>query len=425
MVFGWGRKKTDEKEPQDEQNATITISDISKILLKHKEARKSQILQQSRPRIETIKKEIQSIRSIMEHLKSDDLKLDDVDHRLKVIVVRGKTEVVETVLKEAAAELPKIDSYESLTKCADLLSHIIKKIGDVLGKNTRVIHLFAKKYAQDLKMHLETIATNHSEIANQLGAVAKLESTESSIMEKIGGLESLEEEISEKTSHLSKSNESLQRHIGTISELEGKISALKASPEYDRFQKSKQHLERLEDEGSKIDKEIDDEFSKISRPLGKYVYVTSLEKPLKAVLESLIQSPSRTIASEAKDAIVTVLESCMKGVVSGTVSVKETERTVEQIAHLISTLDTLAEKKKSHLLKVSQTRESLASFDSDQPADLEKQLKGAVADRDNAESRIKELESELKQNRNKTDDVLRQIESLVESAVGKRYHISR
>ena len=71
-------------------------------------------------------------------------------------------------------------------------------------------------------------------------------------------------------------------------------------------------LDSREDLLLNITKEIDDEFSKISRPLGKYVYVTLLDKQLKSVLERLVERPSKVVGIESIESIKTILESCMK-----------------------------------------------------------------------------------------------------------------
>jgi len=426
MVFGWGKKKQEEQWQQNEHvQDQVRLSEIESMLQKNKEVRQAQIVHQAKPRFETIKKELRLTLSIADNLKNDDLKLDDVDTRLRVIVTRGKKDVVETISKEAAVDLPKIDSYESVVKCAEVSSHALKKIGDVLGKNTRIIHIFAKKYANDLKLHLETLSANHSDILKLLKGISDFESNVAQIKEEKARLESTEDEAAEKKSNLEKFKESLQQHHKTISELEDKISVIMGSSDYEQFLKSKKSLESVLNDETRLYKEIDDEFSKISRPLGKYVYVTSLEKHLKVLLEDLVKSAAKTITRENKDAVITVLESCMKGVMSGTVSVKENDKTVDQITHLISNIDSLIEKKSQHEIKIKKIMDAVNSFDSGRLADLQKQLDVAREDRDHAELKIKTLESEIEQLGAQGEDIVQQIADLINKAVGTRPKILR
>lgn len=423
MVFGWGKKKEAQEQPAPLQGKEITLSEIPQILLKHKESRQKKIIDETRPLFSKIKADLDAIGTIVDHLKNDDLNLDDVDTRLRVIVVRGKKDVVETISKEANEALPKVDSYESLVKCADATSHILKRIGDVLGKNTRIIHLFAKKYAQDLKEHLEEITSNHFTISNMMQKLVHFESTESSIKEKIQDLLTIEQDVAEKAALVAKSKELLAKHADTIATTTRMLSETKSSQEYAQFLQSKQELERLLEVGKNLDKEVDDEFSKISRPLGKYVYVTSLDKPHKLILEKLIQSPSETLGTESRESITTVLESCMKGVISGTVSVKENEKSVDQITRIISLLGEMMAKKSQHASKIIQAQQALTVFDPVRIVDLEKQLEGAKTDKENAESKIRILESEIEQQKKQKEHLLEKITMLLENAVGTKYSV--
>jgi chromosome segregation ATPase len=422
MVFGWGKKKEEKHDEAQEQK--ISLLDVPGLIQKHKQTKQEEVLQSAKPRFETIKKELESVLSIIDHLESDNLKLDDVDTRLKVIVVRGKTEVVETISKEANYVMPKINSYEAVVKCADSVSHILKKIGDVLGKNTRIIHIFAKKYAQDLKMHLETITVNHDAIFRLIKEVDAITSAESEIKEKKEKYTVTVNEISEKMSHVEKSKNFLQALMTQAEELDTKIKSKTASQEYAQFLKVQNELKSALNEEVQIDKEIDDEFSKISRPLGKYVYVTSLEKPLKVLLEQLVQNPSKVLTKDSKGPIVTVLESCMKGVISGTVSVKENEKTVSQITHLISILDTLIERKMQKQNKISEIRQSLDIFNPDVLADLEKKLEVTREDIENTKSKINSLESEVEDMKRHSLELLGDLMRLLHRTVGTKYVVT-
>ena len=58
-------------------------------------------------------------------------------------------------------------------------------MGDVLGRQTRVIHIFAKKYATQLKENLEVMNENHAEISRLLKNYDSTQSLHSEISEAI------------------------------------------------------------------------------------------------------------------------------------------------------------------------------------------------------------------------------------------------
>ena len=158
-------------------------------------------------------------------------------------------------------------------------------------------------------------------------------------------------------------------------------------------------------------KQIDDEFSKVSRALGKYVYVTSLDKPLKSILERLVERPSLVVGVENTESIKTILESCMKGIVSGTVSVKENDKSVDQIGLVIAQLDSLAQRKASIENQITQTEQSMKQFEGLNLATLEKQLEKSKSDQEDAQSKIKNLEKDIKDAESQKQETLQTLES--------------
>ena len=70
--------------------------------------------------------------------------------------MRGKKQVID-VIKKGVIQLPEISSINDAEKLDSALNQLLKKLGDVLGRQTRVIHIFAKKYATQLKGNLEVM----------------------------------------------------------------------------------------------------------------------------------------------------------------------------------------------------------------------------------------------------------------------------
>ena len=423
MVFGWGKKKDDAAEQISTQSQAISLSEIESILQEKKHKKQKLAVQQTKPLFEQIQKEMGSIYKIISHLKSDDLKVDDIDKTLKVLVVRSKSEVIEIISKESQKTLPQISSYDDLLKASEISSHILKKIGDVLGKNSRVIHVFAKKYAQDLKTHLELITTHQSTISKQIHVISSFDSSALTIKNIAEKILQFNNEIVEKTQHIDKLKEFQNECVDTINLTEQKIVSMRSLPQFTKLLECQKQIKQVAVQQGGLNKEIDDEFSKISRALGKYVYVSSLEKPFKVILEKLIANHADTISSENKDAIVTVLESCMKGIMSGTVSVKETDKSVAQITNLISLLDDFIARKTALQSQSKGLQEKLGIFDSRQLEELERQLERAKLDKADTESKIKTLQADLDNDYNQRQNLIEDLQSSLEGASGTKYTI--
>ncbi len=395
MVFGFGKKKQEEQETITP--TTIRIEQLDSILETKKKEMRNKILIQSKPLFSEIDQEFQAIYKIIGQLKEDTLKVEDIEKILQVIVVRAKNEVIDVISKESKKSISKIITFEDVTKNAEESGHTLKKIGDVLGKHSRVIHVFAKKYANELKEHLGLVSENHAIITKMLGDYSGLGSSQTLIRNYIFKLDDSSQEIKKIQDHITQLERS-QQSLGHLSESTQKqIDKIRSSPEYAKFLEQNKKIDEIKSLAEKLDKKIDDEFSKVSRPLGKYVYVTSLDKSLKSILERLLQRPSAIIGSEPKESIVTILESCMKGIVSGSVSVKEADKSVDQITTLISELDELIEDKKTLGGKILEIEKNTLEFDRKSLELLEKQLLQCKTDTEDTMIKIKNLRNEIEQ----------------------------
>jgi predicted nucleic acid-binding Zn-ribbon protein len=285
-----------------------------------------------------------------------------------------------------------------------------------------VIHVFAKKYAQDLKNHLEVVTNNHVRISKMIAEYDSLESSSAAIKEKITKILKTNKEITDAISHATKLQDSFIDYERLISSTQEKIANLFGTKEYAKFLQYREQINKVSTEENSLNKEINDEFSKISRPLGKYVYVTSLEKPLKLLLERLVENPATAIL-ENKDSIVTILESCMKGILSGTVSVKETDKSVGYITHVLSLLDGFISQKNKLWAQLQELQQQLVIFDLRQLEDLEKRLAKAKSDNEDARIKIKTLESDLKQQTDQRNRLVEELEGLLERTLGAKYTI--
>jgi len=394
MVFGWGKKKHEVSEAPLENK--LELDQLDSILSAKKAELQKKIVTQSKPLFSEIEAELKAIYKIVDHLKSDDLKVDDIEKVLRVIVVRAKTEVIDVISKESKS-LPPASTYDEVLKTADVASHTLKKIGDVLGKHSRVIHVFAKKYAQELKDHLARVTENHVILTKMLCDYSALDSSSGMIKDMVSKIHACVKEIKEIQNHIVK----LQDSDGLAQKLhdstQKQIIDIRNSAEYAQFLDVENKLLQIKSQEEKLDREIDDEFSKVSRPLGKYVYVTSLDKALKSILERLVERPSQVIVAEKKESIIMILESCMKGIVSGTVSVKETDKSVDNITHIMSTLDTMILQKNKIQAQIQEIQNRTSSFDKKTLESLEKQLAKSKSDSQDAQAKIKNLQSDLAQ----------------------------
>jgi len=116
MVFGWGKKKQEEKyiekTPQEKE---VQLSDVHKIMAELNQLRKSQIISEIKHLRNNTEPLIDDLKKIGNVLEKDNLKVDDIDKHLATIVVRGKKQVI-SVIKKDVAHLPEISSIDDAKK---------------------------------------------------------------------------------------------------------------------------------------------------------------------------------------------------------------------------------------------------------------------------------------------------------------------
>ena len=394
MVFGWGKKKvTNETIKSRVLEKQVTLSEINVIIKENQVQRLKKITENAKSIKDVVELERKNIIQIISQLESDTLKVDDVDKHLKLLIERGKESVILGLRKETAVNLPSTEKYSDIVNLNIEIGQMLKRIGDILGVNTRVMHIFARKYADKLKEHLSEVATKKAGLQKLVDEHTKFESTVATILQMYEKIKGSQKEVEEKNKELSKIKEEIKNYDKIIQSIELGIQNSKSKSEYQEFLKIRKEMDALALEEDKIKHEIDLQFSKISRPLGKYSYISSLEKPLKRIMEELIANPSKVLIQGNKDSIVEVLHAVIKAVVAGNVSVKDTTKAVQQIEETINRLDEFLKMKSDLSQKRDSFENRLGIFNISELEEKEGELIKTRDKKRHAESVAKNLEN--------------------------------
>lgn len=367
MVFGWGKKKEEKKEekhveqeiPQDKE---IQYADIPKIIADLKQLRESQTTSEIKHLRNSTVPLIDELMKIGDVLEKDDLKVDDIDKHLAIIVVRGKKQVI-SVIKKDVVPLPEVKTIEDASKLNYLLNQILKKVGDVLGRQTRVIHIFAKKYAEQLKNNLEVMNDNHAEIQKLLKNYKDGTDLSEQILQSIREIDKMKKLKEQKIKKINETKKLLQETNTSVSSIKNSIEKIKSSEHYKKYLELESSLDNFTNEKSQIKISIDTQFTKISRPLSRYEYGSSLDKEQKNLLTQLVNDPFDVLLPENKDSIITILENVRKGILSGSISVKDKDKSMQQITEVEESLDSLISQVSAYSEKINSIQNEINSFD--------------------------------------------------------------
>ena len=396
MVFGWGNKKQQQREddtiPEIKQ---ITITNVSDVIMEVRSIRLKTILAEVKAFRNKINSNCKTILNIATELEHDNLKMDDMDPHLMGMVKRGKNEVMAVIKKETAVALPEINSFADVKTFNVASSRILKKIGDVLGRQSRVIHIFAKKYAVKLKNDLKVITDENGEINTLIKNFSELENKVEQIFENLDQYNKSQKLIITLRERQKQSEKTIQDVYNKIKNDTKDIKNLKDSNEYSEFLEIKEKINSLLSLKNKIKTEVDVQFSKISRPLNKYVYVTSMDKPQNKLLMGLIENPYEMITVSNKPSLIQILESVRKAVQSNSISVKDIGKSVSQIDELLTKFDTIIEEISTFEKSKNDLESKLSIFNVKKLTDVENILARHQNEKSDIEAKIKILENEI------------------------------
>ena len=412
MVFGFGKKKTVETPASPVQyQREVSLQEIPSIIKELEGPRVSNILQEAKRLKTEIELNRKNIHGIILHLESDDLKLDDVDKNLKTVGKRGKDAVVSTIKKETSVKLTNIEKYDDVVSVNNEVSQTLKRIGDILGLHTRVMHVFARKYADKLKEEIAKLAQNRNALQILINGQESFKSDSASILDLIEKIDNLKIEEKQKNHRLTEIGNEKSQTLHTITTLELEISEMREKPEYREFLEVRKKIDLLSHERHEIKGKIDAQFTKISRPLSKYSYVSSFDKPMKKLMEELISDPYEVISTHNKEPIIAILQATAKSVVAGNVSVKDSDKSIELIEETIDRLDEFLKLKTAFAKKISDLEASLNVFDIKTLEGKEKELEKARSNITDLEASSEKTEKEIKENESDHNAIKLEIEA--------------
>jgi uncharacterized coiled-coil DUF342 family protein len=337
-------------------------------------------------------------------------------------VVRGKKQVIDMIKKDVVS-LPKISSFDDAEKLNSILNLILKKVGDVLGRQTRVIHIFAKKYATQLKENLEVMNENHSEIRKLLKNYESTKSLSDEINNTTNEIKNLSDLHKEKSQKILDINHNVASIQEKISEIQNSIEKIKSSENYKKYINLKNSLDEFGAQKSKIKNQINTQFTKISRPLSRYEYASSLDKDQKNILSGLVSEPFDVISSENKDSIIVILENVRKGISSGSISVKDIDKTSSQITETEESLDIFVNQISDYHKKYNEMQNEVSSLIPNDLVSLESDLDKQTSLMDESQMKSESFTGEIDEIDSKIPELVSEIEQKLRKFSNTRYTV--
>jgi hypothetical protein len=428
MVFGWGKKKKVEYDEPVENITytfqTITLDEIPKILDDMVILRKGTLAAEIKSHRNRLDPQREVLLKIANELYEDNLNLDDLDPHLQIMVNRGKKEVISSIKKEFATPFPDINSPDDVMRFKKVSTSRIKKVGDMLGKHSKVIHILASKYAKKLTEDLKTLTENLKDVDELIDNFTTTENSVHTINELLSSRNKILAKISKQNLRMNELKSSIIDKKEKIIKFENEIHEIKNSSDYKTYLDIKSQLSACDPEEVKIRHHVNDEFTKISRPLGKFVHISSHDKELKDLTAKLASTPYDVLDVDNISGIKKILDSIVAGIDSGSVSVKDISKSKDSIAEIKNLIPSLISIKEKFETKKHELITKLENFDSKTLQTAENNLKRDESDISDTSSKLKMFEDENLDLTNSLPTMLHQIERNLKDVTSISYTIS-
>ena len=428
MVFGWGKKKKVEYEEPVENIAyapqTITLDEIPKILTDMVVLRKGTLASEIKSHRNRIDPQREILLKIANELSEDELDPDKLDPHFQIMVNRGKKEVISSIKKELGNPFPDINSADDVMRFKKISTAGINKVGDMLGKHSKVIHHFAPKYSKKFTTDLKELNENLKEVTALIDNFTSTENSVQTINELLSSRKKTLEKLSKQNSRIDELKSSINEKKENIKKLENEIEELKKSSDYKEYLDNTEKLSDYDSEEVKIRHSINDEFTKISRPLGKFVHISLHDNEIKDLTAKLASSPYDALESDNISGIRNILDSIVTGINSGSVSVKDISKSKDNIAEIKNIIPSLISTKEKFETKKQELTLKLESFDTEILENTENNLKREKDNISDISSKLEAFEDENLDLTHSLPTILHQIETTLKDVTSTSYTIS-
>ena len=424
MIFGWGKKRPEVRKAAPSRR-NVEMSAIPQTISDLEQLRSSTLVDEARELRSKMVPGLNHLLGIANALERADLKTDDVDRHLKILVVRGKKQTISVIRAEAGRATTDIRSADDVRVFAGEIGQSIKRIGDTLGRQSRVIHIFAKKHGNKLKDTLSILNSDRGELFKMVKSFDGFQDSIADLRLLLKQIADSEAATSEKEEKMGALHETMVRITGESEAADRSIDSITSSHEYARYARTREELVQMRQKEDTIRKEIESQFTKISRPLSKYFYVSSLDRDQMSLLEQLVSKPADAVQAGSKSEIIMVLMAVRKGVLAGSVSVKDQMKSVSQIDDIVEMLDAFRGRFADHAAECKKLEDALNDFDASELDRLRAELEKARVDMDDCELRVRSIRSEIHEMAEQRAGMISKVETLLYDASSTRYSIYR
>jgi hypothetical protein len=341
--FGFFKRKTSdifhEKKSETNSIQTVTDKELLEIIEKEKKLLESDLISDLQPTRRSVLDCLDRLRSGADDLEEQEIKVENP--QFESLINTSKRILITSIKKDSFIESSEIKDYEDAVRFKNNLELLINRFGQVGDSHNRILNEFLRKQINKLKNEFDNLSSLLKEVTKILSV------KESEINKSIACRDDLIL-FKEKVDEIKNKNNRLLELMGERTTLDKNIEASKR--DYSDFQRSEEFLnttdtlEKINDkknEIGKLEKNLTNMVSNLSRPITKFSYLASKETQGRL---AILQNKPLEIFSDGSQ-YMELFGDLRKHIVDKSIQIKDPEKTIHQIDEIVNYLPSLS----SHL----------------------------------------------------------------------------
>ena len=345
--FGLFKKKPSDISPADHQIPTPATETLSiqqaQDLLHSLESAKVKELSSSLARIkEAAAESLKVIDALAKDMDRENIKLEDLEQKLKSVIEHSKRTVVSSLKREASLELPLPQSANDAKKFKERFENMMKRFGEVSGSHSKVLNAFMKKQSGKMKDEFEFLTklldetrATISEFDRKREPIIKCGNILNTSLQKLSSIK-LAESLAR---NAEREIEDIERDL---KEVESELAVLSASKEYEQASIGMRGISEAEKKQEEFHAKIRDLFSHLSRAFTKYSY--GITKETEQRLKTMSDEPWQILYEKNVTPYSSLLLEIRRSIDSGQIQLKDSDKALQYIDKILETLADLQHK---------------------------------------------------------------------------------
>jgi hypothetical protein len=334
---------------------TLSIQQAQDLLHSLEAAKVKELSASLAPIKESAAESLKVIDTLAKEMDRENIKLEDVERRLKSVVEHSKTTVVSSLRREASLELPFPQSANDAKKFKERFENMMKRFGEVSGSHSKVLNAFMKKHSGKIKDEFEflTKLLNEtraiiSEFDRNREPIIRCENTLNTALQKISSINLAESSAK----NIEKEIEDIERELKNV---ESELAATSGSNEFEQASIRVRDIAEAERKQEEFHAKIRDLFSHLSRAFTKYSY--GITKETERRLETMSNEPWQILYEKNVTPYSSLLLEIRKSIDSGQIQLKDSDKVLQYIDTILESLPDLQYKAQTFKTEINSFRQ--------------------------------------------------------------------